>query len=157
MKCKNFKEMISLYLDDKLSSEKTETLKKHLQICAQCKQEYTVLKNIKNILSRVDKKELSSSFSDSVMDKIKNKTYKEEKNVIFVNFIKKRFVMAAGFVFIILSCSLFFVKDTDFINKKSNNQHYASTSQAVEYYFGNANGSDTDGDDYEEYILSLFA
>lgn len=157
MKCKKFKEMISLYIDAKLSSKETEMLKKHFQTCRECEKEYTVLKNIKNILSRVDKKELSSSFSDSVMDKIKNKTYKEEKNVIFVNFIKKRFVMAAGFVFVILSCSLFFVKDTDFINKKSNNQHYASTSQAIEYYFGNASASDTDGDDYEEYILSLFA
>ena len=157
MKCKKFKEMISLYIDAKLSSKETEMLKKHFQTCRECEKEYTVLKNIKNILSRVDKKELSSSFSDSVMDKIKNKTYEEDKNVVFMSFIKKHFLMAAGFIFIVLSSSLFFINDSGIVNKKANNEYYASTSQAIEYYFGNENGSDADTDDYEEYILSLFA
>ena len=156
MKCNDFKEKISLYIDNKLSLKETEDLKKHLEICPECKQEYIVLKNIKNILSKVGKKEISSSFTDSVMDKIKSKSYEQQNNVVFINFVKKHFVMAAGFLFIVLSSSLFFVKDTYFINKKANNEYYASVSSAMQYYFDNNNlEDDTEESDYEEYILSL--
>ena len=116
------------------------------------------LKNIKTILSKSPKKELSADFTASVMNKIKNENIKKDDNVVmfgsFFNSFKKKLVMAAGFLFIVASSSFFFMHEINF--NKTQGDNYASMT-AMEYYFGDNDSFDDeiDNDDYEEYI-SMF-
>lgn len=158
MNCNKAQELISLYLDDKLSSQSVSELKKHFTECSKCKQDYLTLKKIKSILSNTPKQEVSSNFTASVMNKIKNKENMKQDNVVmfgsFFNSMRKKLVMAAGFLFVAASSYFFFMPYNNVSNQNSEN--YAS---AVEYYFNNVddyNQSDFDNDDYEEYMLSIF-
>ena len=158
MNCNKAQELISLYLDNKLSSQSISELKKHFTECSKCKQDYITLKNIKTILSNSPEKEVSADFTASVMSKIKNKDYEKKDNVVmfgsFFNSMKKKLIMAAGFLFVIASSYFFFMPYNN-VNIHEN-ENYAS---AIEYYFDNVDNysqNDIDNDDYEEYMLSLF-
>lgn len=158
MNCNKAQEMISLYIDNKLSSQSVNELKKHFTECSKCKQDYVMLKNIRTILSNSPKKEVSADFTASVMSKIKNKEYQKKDNVVmfgsFFNSMKKKIVMAAGFLFVAASSYFFFMPYNNVNTQDTEN--YAS---AVEYYFNNVDDyyqSDIDNDDYEEYMLSMF-
>ena len=158
MNCNKAQELISLYIDNKLSSQSISELKKHFNECSKCQQDYLTLKKIKNILSNTPKKEVSSDFTASVMNKIKNKEYEKKDNVVmfgpFFNSMKKKLIMAAGFLFVVASSYFFFMPYNN-INKQDNENY----TMAMEYYFDNVdsyNQNDIDNDDYEEYMLSLF-
>lgn len=158
MNCNKAQELISLYIDNKLSSQEITELNVHLEKCEKCKQDYTALKNIKNILANTPKKEVSANFTDSVMSKIKNKEYLEKKdNVVFFgafNSMKKKLVMAAGFLFVVASSSFFFMNGNNNISiNQYNDQNYTS---AIEYCLNYDDIYDDENDDYEEYMLSLF-
>lgn len=158
MNCNKAQELISLYLDNKLSSQSISELKKHFAECSKCEQDYLTLKKIKNILGNSPKKELSSDFTASVMEKIKNEGTEKNDNVImfgsFFNSMKKKLVMAAGFLFVVASSYFFFMPYTN-VNKQD-----AEYVSAMEYYFDYDDNyysqNDIDNDDYEEYMLSLF-
>ncbi len=157
MNCNKAQELISLYLDNKLSSQSISELKKHFTECSKCQQDYLTLKKIKNILSNTPKQEVSSDFTASVMSKIKNTDNEKQDNVVmfgsFFNSMKKKLIMAAGFLFVVAS-SYFYFAPYNNLNKQ-NNENYAS---AMEYYFDDNyySQNDIDNDDYEEYMLSLF-
>lgn len=173
MKCKKIQEIISLYLDNKLSSAEAEQLKKHLESCYECKKDFIAAKNIKNLLSGLKTdKTVSDGFTDSVMNKIKNKTYAEkESKIISFNFIKKHFLIAASFIFVIAaSSSIFFMKDTKTLNiNQIENQNKIKTEITVKSqlkdisYYASViesvfNDSSSDDDDFEEeYIYSFLA
>ena len=157
MNCNKAQELISLYLDNKLSSQSVSELKKHFTECSKCKQDYLTLKKIKDILSKSSKKEVSADFTSSVMSKIKNIDNEKQDNVVmfgsFFDSMKKKLIMAAGFLFVVAS-SYFFFSPYNNINTQ-NTENYAS---AMEYYFDDNyySQNDIDNDDYEEYMLSLF-
>ena len=158
MNCYKAQELISQYIDNKLSAQSVSELLKHFEECDNCQQDYIMLKNIKTVLSKTPKKELSSDFTVSVMNKIKSENIKKDDNVVmfgsFFNSFKKKIVMAAGFLFIVASSTFFFMHEPN-INKQ-NGDNYASAG--IEYYFGYNNyydSDDIDDDDYEEYI-SMF-
>ncbi len=161
MNCNKAQELISLYIDNKLSSQSISELKKHFTECSKCKQDYITLKKIKTILSNSPKKELSSDFTASVMSKIKNKEYEKKDNVVmfgsFFNSMKKKLIMAAGFLFVVASSYFFFMPYNN-----ANNQENENYTAAMEYYFNYYDDdnyytqNDIDNDDYEEYMLSLF-
>ena len=174
MKCKKIQEMISLYLDNKLSSGEKEQLKHHLESCSACQKEYVAAKNIKSLLAGLKSvNTVSDGFTDSVMNKIKNKTYDKQKdNAVVVKFIKKHLLVAASFIFIVLasSSSIFFMKETKSVNinrivnqnkiqtevetisRLKDNAYYISI---IESFFDD-NSHETD-DIEEEYVLSFFA
>lgn len=157
MNCNKAQEMISLYIDNKLSSQSVNELKKHFTECSKCQQDYLTLKKIKTILSNTPKQEVSSDFTASVMKRIKSKETEKQDNVVmfgsFFNSMKKKLIMAAGFLFVAASSYFFFMPNN--INKYDA-ENYASI--AMEYYLDSDNyeQSDIDNDDYEEYILSVF-
>lgn len=157
MNCNKAQELISLYLDNKLSSQSISELKKHFTECSKCEQDYLTLKKIKNILANSPKKEVSANFTASVMGKIKHKEYEKEDNVVmfgsFFNSMKKKLIMAAGFLFVVASSYFFFMPNANINNQ--DNENYAA---AMEYYFASNDyeQNDIDNDDYEEYMLSLF-
>lgn len=148
MDCNKIQELISLYLDNKLSPKEIVELEKHLNICGKCKQDYIVLKNMRSILSSFSKKEVSQNFASSVMDKIKKE--KCNNNIISFGSVKKKIVMAAGFLFIVASSFFFINTNNPLINKQTVYQ-YELEPEYYEYY-------DEDIDDYaeyEEYMLSM--
>lgn len=157
MNCNKAQELISLYLDNKLSSQSVSELKKHFAECSKCQQDYLTLKKIKDILEKSPKKEVSADFTSSVMNRIKNGEAEKQDNVVmfgsFFNSMKKKLVMAAGFLFVVAS-SYFYFAPYNNVNKQ-NSENYAS---AMEYYFDDNyySQNDIDNDDYEEYMLSLF-
>ena len=158
MNCNKAQELISLYLDNKLSSQSVNELKKHFTECSECQQDYLTLKKIKTILSNTPKQEVSSDFTASVMKRIKSKETEKQDNVVmfgsFFNSMKKKLIMAAGFLFVAASSYFFFMPYNNVNTQDTEN--YAS---AVEYYFNNVDDyyqSDIDNDDYEEYMLSMF-
>lgn len=157
MNCNKVQKLISLYVDNKLSSQEIAELKAHLQQCEKCNQDYITLKNIKNILANTPKKEVSANFTDSVMSKIKNKEYLEKKdNVVFFgafNSMKKKLVMAAGFLFVVASSSFFFMNNNNISVNQYDEQIYAS---AIEYCLDYDDMYDYENDEYDEYMLSLF-
>lgn len=110
MNCKKFQEQISLHSDGKLSSVQTNDLMDHLNNCSQCKQFYNDLTNIKKILSYSKPKiKISPNFTDSVMQSIyKLPAKKKDSNVAYINVIRKYFVIAASFIFVLFA-SIFFV------------------------------------------------
>lgn len=157
MNCNKAQELISLYLDNKLSSQSVSELKKHFTECSKCEQDYLTLKKVKNILANTPKKEVSSDFTASVMSKIKNKEYENKDNVVmfgsFFNSMKKKLIMAAGFLFVVASSYFFFMPNN---NIKVDDEKYVAS---MEYYFASNDyeQNDIDNDDYEEYMLSLFS
>lgn len=159
MNCNKAQELISLYIDDKLSSQSISELKKHFAECSKCKQDYLILKKIKVILANTPKQEVSSDFTSSVMNKIKNRNEAKHDNVVmfgsFFNSMKKKLIMAAGFLFVIASSYFFFMPYNN--ANKQDSETYAS---AMEYYFNCDDDyysqNDINNDDYEEYMLSLF-
>jgi predicted anti-sigma-YlaC factor YlaD len=109
MNCKKIQEQISLYLDNKLSSAEINELMKHLDNCLECKQIYNDLVKVKKILSVKQKINISSNFTDSVMQSIyKLPAKKKDSNVAYINVIRKYFVIAASFIFVLFA-SLFVV------------------------------------------------
>ena len=158
MNCNKAQEMISLYVDNKLSAQSVSELQKHFEECDKCKQDYIFLKNVKKVLADTPKKEPSANFTASVMNKIKSENVKKDNVVMFGSFFNsftKKMVMAAGFLFIVASSTFFFMHGPS-VNQQ-NNDNYASAG--MEYYFGYNNyydgDTDIDDDDYEEYI-SMF-
>ena len=72
----------------------------------------------------------------------------------FFNSMKKKLIMAAGFLFVIASSYFFFMPYNN-VNKQNTDNY----TLAMEYYFNNVdnyNQNEINNDDYEEYMLSLF-
>ena len=108
MNCNKFQEQISLLIDNKLSLEEVKELMKHLESCSNYKQLHDDFVKVKKVLSTKPKINISDNFTDSVMDQIyKTEHKKKDNNIIHIN-IKKYFVFAASFLFIV-SASVFFV------------------------------------------------
>lgn len=108
MNCNKVQEQISLLIDNKLSLEEVKELMKHLESCSNCKQLHDDFVKVKKVLSTKPKINISDNFTDSVMNQIyKTEHKKKDNNIIHIN-IKKYFVFAASFLFII-SASVFFV------------------------------------------------
>jgi CO dehydrogenase/acetyl-CoA synthase beta subunit len=108
MNCNKFQEQISLLIDNKLSLEEVKELMKHLESCSNCKQLHDDFVKVKKVLSTKPKINISDNFTDSVMNQIyKTEHKKKDNNIIHIN-IKKYFVFAASFLFIV-SASVFFV------------------------------------------------
>ena len=130
MNCKEFQEQISLYLDNKLSAAQTDELMKHIENCSDCKQFYDDLAKVKKILSVKPKISVSPNFTDSVMQKIYNiSAKKKDSNIVYIS-IRKHFVIAASFIFVLLA-SVFFVMQQP---KSSLSSHIFDSESIFETY-----------------------
>ena len=147
MDCNKIQELISLYLDNELSSQEVMELEKHFDVCNKCKQDYIALKNIKVVLS-FNRKEVGLDFTSSLMCKIKKEKF--SNNIISFGSMKKKIIIAAGFLFVFASSVIFIDTNKISINK----QTFQTYEHAIEYY----ESYDEDIDDYaeyEEYMLSM--
>ena len=90
MDCNKIQELISLYLDNELSSQEVMELEKHFDVCNKCKQDYIALKNIKAVLS-FNRKEVGLDFTSSLMCKIKKEKF--SNNIISFGSMKKKIII----------------------------------------------------------------
>lgn len=71
MKCENYQEMISLYLDDALSLDEKQHLEEHLKHCHSCTETLEVLSMITRELAQIEEVELPSNFHDELRNKLR--------------------------------------------------------------------------------------
>jgi len=110
MTCNEMEFLISLHIDNQLSDQELTELLQHFEQCPKCKQTYKDFLNIKTVLSGEKNIEVSSHFENNVMKKIKNSN--DSKNIIYPNFNKRILVLAASFLFIVISSVVLFTKSS---------------------------------------------
>ncbi|MGL6173564.1 MAG: anti-sigma factor family protein [Cellulosilyticaceae bacterium] len=70
MKCENYLELLSSYLDKQLTTQEAEQLEAHLKTCEKCREELEILEAIGTSLDSLENKELPQGFHAELMDKI---------------------------------------------------------------------------------------
>ncbi len=138
MKCNEMGFLISLHMDNKLSGQELSDLLQHFEQCPQCRQTYTDFLNIRNLLAKENNIKISADFEKNLMKKIKNIN---NRNIFNPNNKRKIFLMAAGFLFVVISSVSFFSKesksiDYDFewyynISQENNDETYAESAVSV--------------------------
>lgn len=103
MNCNDMEFLISLHIDNQLSDQELTKLLQHFEQCSQCRQTYKDFLNIKTVLSGENNIEIGSHFENNVMKKIKNSNINKNENIIYPNFKKRIIVLAASFLFIVIS------------------------------------------------------
>lgn len=71
MKCENYQEMISLYLDNALSLDEKQHLEEHLKHCHSCKETLEVLSMITRELAQIEEVELPPNFHHELRNRLK--------------------------------------------------------------------------------------
>ncbi|MCL2145446.1 MAG: zf-HC2 domain-containing protein [Endomicrobia bacterium] len=102
MNCKKLKISINAYLDNNLGEHDKKLIELHLRGCAQCLKEYETLKNIKQILSILNKQSAPSNFENNVMLKIKSGAFAPNPLESFISAAKAALI-AAVFIFGIMA------------------------------------------------------
>lgn len=120
MNCKKIQELISTHIDNKLSLEEASQLMKHLENCSNCKQFYNDLSKLKAVLSNKHEVSVSSSFTNSTMQKIYELKNKKQPIVTHVN-IKKYFAIAASFICVVATSAFFIMQQPTIQNNISPN------------------------------------
>jgi hypothetical protein len=138
--------LISLHIDNQLSDQELKELSQHFEECQQCRQTYKDLLNIKTVLSGEKNIEISSNFENNVMRKIKNSNI-NNKNIIYPNFKKRIIVLAASFLFIVISSVALFT--TSSVEKKDSNYDFSW------YYEINQDNSEKSNNTVESFMLNF--
>lgn len=76
MKCKDYQEMISPYLDDALSLDEKQHLEEHLKHCLSCRETLEALRMITRELAQIEAVELPQKFHEE----LRNRLRKDEKH-----------------------------------------------------------------------------
>ncbi|MCP2520916.1 zf-HC2 domain-containing protein [SCandidatus Aminicenantes bacterium Aminicenantia_JdfR_composite] len=73
MKCEEFEEILSLYIEGEISGKIKTNLEKHLQECSNCKSFLTSMLDIKKTLSNFPELEVSNNLIENILRKTKPK------------------------------------------------------------------------------------
>lgn len=95
MNCKHFKELMNLFLDGYAKNEEIYFLEKHIDSCEECKNYFSKLKDYKENLKKLERKEIPLGFEKKVMERIEEK----EKSKLF---FKRRLFLELSISFILL-------------------------------------------------------
>lgn len=71
MKCEDYQEMISLYLDDALSLDEKQHLEEHLKHCLSCRETLEALRMITRELARIEEVELPQKFHEELRNRLR--------------------------------------------------------------------------------------
>ncbi len=82
MKCDNYREMISLYIDGKLDINGNEKIQEHLKDCEHCKRELDELLGIRDILLETPVVDLPQGFKETLHEKLLKASKDNEKEII---------------------------------------------------------------------------
>ncbi|MDD5021538.1 MAG: zf-HC2 domain-containing protein [Endomicrobiaceae bacterium] len=147
MKCNNMEFLISLHIDNQLSDQEVKELLQHFEICEQCRQTYKDFLNIKTLLSGEKNIEISRYFENNVMRKIKNSNTNNNAKIIYPIFKKRIIVLAASFLFIVISSVALFTTSS----VKNKNSHYDFSW----YYEINQDNSEESNNTLESFMLNF--
>lgn len=87
MECKEVQQILSAYLDQKVSDFKAKKIERHLDKCKRCKLNYQTLKNTVDKLEYYPQIEPNDSFTAEVMHKIEGE--KSSSNPVFEDWLSK--------------------------------------------------------------------
>ncbi len=126
MECKDYFELMNMYIDEEISEADKNKLIKHIESCESCKQEFEELKEMVNILREEPLSELPLGYHKELMEKINNEvnnkvvTLKPKKSK---NNIYRYFGLVAVFALFVVGgnkAGLFDIKNGKFENMPSN-------------------------------------
>lgn len=137
MECKDYFELMNMFIDEEISEIDKNKLIKHIESCESCRQEFEELKEMVNMLREEPLSELPADYHKELMEKINNENnnnvinFKPKKNK---NNIYRYFGLVAVFALFIVGGSkagLFNIKDGKFENMPSNvvNENINDTEQ----------------------------
>ena len=107
MSCNKFEFLISKKIDNCITDEELSVLNAHLKNCANCSKTLeSFLKTRKLLLKMKTAPEKIPNLKLKVFEQIEQQKQKENK-VIFVNWTKKHFILAASFIFVVLASFTF--------------------------------------------------
>ncbi len=93
MTCQEFREIISLYIDNELNKNEIKKLEMHIKDCPECMKEYEELKRIKELLADMPTAPLPDKFKDEVHQKLvdaKDELDNEDAEMEVVTFKDKK-------------------------------------------------------------------
>ncbi|MTI66724.1 MAG: DUF4349 domain-containing protein [Firmicutes bacterium] len=102
MKCKDFKEEMSLYIDGMLDKNKKNEFEKHLKECSKCRKEYKEMMKILNHIKKEEEVELPKNYKKELRSKLESEK-KTSRKIKFKPFMG----LAAGLVVILMSVTLY--------------------------------------------------
>ncbi|MEA1986903.1 MAG: hypothetical protein U9N76_05385 [Candidatus Marinimicrobia bacterium] len=115
MKCYNFEEIISDYLEGKISHSTKIEADKHLEQCSVCKSKLEDMKEIVASLNRLPKLKTSDDFNERLMERIEK--HKSKKKFILTQFIYKHSQkISTAVAVLILFFGIFYVYNAVFPN-----------------------------------------
>lgn len=105
MNCNKFEFLISQYIDNEITKEDSIILEKHLKQCSKCCKTLKCFKNNRTILLNSKLSTIINDVENKISEKIKHiqEQKTKKKNIVLVDFVKKHFVLAASFLFIVVS------------------------------------------------------
>lgn len=103
MSCNKYEFLISKKIDGVITDEELSVLNAHLQNCPKCRKNLELFQKTRNILlsTKVAPKK-TSNIKFKIFDKIEQQKQKNNK-VVFVNWTRKHFILAASFIFVVLA------------------------------------------------------
>jgi len=107
MSCNKFEFLISKKIDNCITDEELSVLNAHLKNCPNCSKTLESFSKTKKLLLKMKTvPEKIPNLKLKVFEQIKQQKQKENK-VIFVNWTKKHFILAASFIFVVLASFTF--------------------------------------------------
>jgi hypothetical protein len=81
MKCEKVREILSLYIDNKLSPKSVKEIENHLNRCEFCMKEYEELLKVKKLLAHIPEVELPYGFKEDLHEKLVQCSLEQEKEM----------------------------------------------------------------------------
>lgn len=110
MKCEDYQEMISLYLDDALSLDEKQRLEEHLKHCLSCRETLEALRMITRELAQIEEVELPQKFHEELSNRLRQDKKRHRSLSKWIPYVAG---LAAAFVI-----GFVMVENTNFINPK---------------------------------------
>jgi predicted anti-sigma-YlaC factor YlaD len=103
MSCNKFEFLISKKIDNCITDEELSVLNAHLKNCPNCSKTLETFSKTRNLLLKTKTApEKIPNLKLKVFEQIEQQKQKDSK-VIFVNWTRKHFILAASFIFVVLA------------------------------------------------------
>lgn len=100
MKCKDFEENLTFYIENELPDELKKAFEEHLHECFKCRELLNSLIEIKDVLSNFPEFEINESLIQNILKKTKYK-----RKILFIPYLEPVFAILAA-LFIVISLLL---------------------------------------------------
>ena len=137
MSCNKFEFLISKKIDNCITDEELSVLNAHLKICPNCSKTFESFSKTRELLLKTKNvPEKIPNLKFKIFEQIEQQTQKYNK-VVFVNWTRKHFILAASFIFVVLASFTFW--QTSF--KNTSQTDYLSWYYDYETVYENEDGN----------------